>query len=282
MNDQPKSTEGIEESTAPPTETTVALVANPERFAIAVGDEFVELAVDRNFTPAQIALLGSATPEKFIKTRKGRGGQMFEYIEIHYVIGVLNAIFGFDWSFEIKSHERVERQIIVHGRLTINLEDGRKLIKEQFGSAEIKFTKGNKPTMVDLADDFKAAASDSLKKCASMAQIGWDVYSGFGREKQRAAKRKQSAAQGEAAEDTKARFRTIELIKSNGRKIMVTKFEAYSYFEKMKNAIGKETYYRVIGGAGYENKTQIPESQIAEIYAALMVEFKDLPNGGAK
>lgn len=256
-----------------------AIVKAHERMAIPVGDEFVELAVDRSFTPQQKALLASATPEKFIKKRKGRGGQMFEYIEVHYTIGVLNAIFGFDWSFEIKSFERVEKQIIVHGRLTINLEDGRKLVKEQFGSAEVKFTKGNKPVMVDLADDYKAAASDCLKKCASMAQIGWDVYSGFGREKQRASMKKQSAASGDAAEDIKSRYRTIELTKSNGRKIMVTKFEAYSYFEKVKNAIGKETYYRVVGGAGYENKTQIPESEMATIYAALIAELPDDPKG---
>lgn len=59
------------------------------------------------------------------------------------------------------------------------------IIKEQFGSSEIKrytqYTYSGAPNpranqIMDLADDLKSATSDSLKKCATELGFGKDVY----------------------------------------------------------------------------------------------------------
>jgi hypothetical protein len=74
---------------------------------------------------------------------------------------------------------------MVKGKLTVKGKDSNGNIqtvsKTQYGSAEIKYTKDKPHTpenIIDLADDYKAAASDALKKCASMFGICLDVYSG--------------------------------------------------------------------------------------------------------
>lgn len=131
----------------------------------------------------QMELLWRATPAKHIQQRAGRGGQTFDYVSIQYVEMYLNAMTGHDWDFKILEWKIVERQIIVLGSLTLRFggkkADRVEVTKEQFGSGEVKFLKGKEgdPTaMVDLADDLKAAASDALKKCASLFGVAWDVY----------------------------------------------------------------------------------------------------------
>jgi hypothetical protein len=51
-------------------------------------------------------------------------------------------------------------------------------VKTQFGGADIKRhasgAKSGRP--LSIADDYKAAASDALKKCASLLGIGLDLY----------------------------------------------------------------------------------------------------------
>jgi hypothetical protein len=55
---------------------------------------------------------------------------------------------------------------------------GQTIVKTQFGGAEIKRhasgPRSGRP--LSIADDYKAAASDSLKKCASLLGIGLDLY----------------------------------------------------------------------------------------------------------
>ena len=48
------------------------------------------------------------------------------------------------------------------------------IIKEQFGSSDIKKDKNVKE--LDYADDMKAAASDALKKSASLLGVCADLY----------------------------------------------------------------------------------------------------------
>jgi|GEM_PF-1395951 len=130
------------------------------------------------------------TPIEVLKVRKGRGGKKFVYVETNYVIRKLNDIFSYGWDFEIIWEIPVELalqlgQVMVKGRLTVKGKDSNGNIqtvsKTQYGSAEIKYVKDKPHTpenIVDLADDYKAAASDALKKCASMFGICLDVYSG--------------------------------------------------------------------------------------------------------
>jgi len=112
----------------------------------------------RPFDPAQI------------KQREGRGGKMLDYLETHAVITRLNEAFSGAWSFEAVEYKTMEGEIIVKGRLT-----AQGISKEQFGGSEIDRNKQTgKP--VSIGDDLKAAASDALKKCATLFGIGLELY----------------------------------------------------------------------------------------------------------
>ena len=119
-------------------------------------------------------MFNQKTPKKYIKKREGRGGFKFDYVEVGYVIKKLNEMFGPFWKFEIKDKGREGKQIWVLGKLTIYFAKDFFISKEQYGSATVKITREGK--VVNLGDDYKAAASDALKKCASMFGIAHDVY----------------------------------------------------------------------------------------------------------
>ena len=130
------------------------------------------------FSDAQRDIILMQTPPNEIKQRPGRGGQPVNYVEVGYVVETLNIAFGFDWDFEIVQHTFLENahEVCVLGRLTARA-GGHAIVKQQFGGAEVKYLRGSK-TPVSLADDFKAAASDALKKCASLLGVAHDVYRG--------------------------------------------------------------------------------------------------------
>jgi len=109
-------------------------------------------------------------PEQ-IKQRKGTYGSMIDYVETHAVIKRLNDAFDANWSFEIVSHEQLNTEVIVLGKLTA---DG--VTKSQFGSNRISTSKQGE--VISIGDDLKAAASDSLKKCASLMGVGLHLYGG--------------------------------------------------------------------------------------------------------
>ena len=136
------------------------------------------MAIDPVFNDKQLVKLVSKTPKQHIHTRPGRGGQTFRYATTSYVQKVLNEAFGWAWSFQVvdKGLDPSETGVWVHGRLTvINKETMQPMIiKEQFGSSDIKKSKDGK--FVDYADDLKSAASDALKKCSSLLGICADLY----------------------------------------------------------------------------------------------------------
>lgn len=123
----------------------------------------------------QIEALKKGTPVEFIDKRKGASGMVLSYVDIGYVTSMLNKIFGHVWTFEIKSSQVIEDQVIVQGCLKVMLKDGTVLTKEQFGSSNIKRAKTTKQPL-SVGDDFKSASSDALKKCASMLGLASDVY----------------------------------------------------------------------------------------------------------
>lgn len=79
------------------------------------------------------------------------------------------------------------------------------------------------------------------------------------------------AYEGEEDERRKEEFKTITIKHFDGKQYKISKFDALDLFSKMKDQIGKETYYEILGGAGYEKSNQIPPKKIPVIYA-LMVE----------
>jgi hypothetical protein len=123
---------------------------------------------------AQLEFISQKTPKQFIKTRPGPGGKSFSYVEIGYVINILNQAFGYDWDFKILDQQVGKTQVWVRGELSIRAR-GHTITKGQYGGAAIKLNRiSGEP--VSVADDLKAASSDCLKKCASMLGIAGDVY----------------------------------------------------------------------------------------------------------
>lgn len=123
---------------------------------------------------AQLNFITQKTPRQFIKTRPGPGGIPLSYVEVGYVINTLNQVFGWDWDFRILDQQIGKKQVWVRGELAVRAK-GHTIVKGQFGGADIKFNR-NTGEPVSIADDLKAAASDSLKKCASMLGVAGDVY----------------------------------------------------------------------------------------------------------
>jgi hypothetical protein len=110
------------------------------------------------------------TPEQ-IKQRPGQHGKILSYVDVAAVTERLNEAFEFLWTFEIVRHDVQDREVIVLGKLTA---DG--VTKMAFGGATI--TVDNQGKVVSLADDLKAAASDALKKSASLLGVALDIYAG--------------------------------------------------------------------------------------------------------
>ncbi|WP_427365215.1 Rad52/Rad22 family DNA repair protein [Candidatus Caldatribacterium saccharofermentans] len=110
---------------------------------------------------------------KEVKSRPGPGGRTILYVETASVIRRLNEAFDGDWSFEVKEkHIDLENGYVwVLGRLSCG-----GVVKEQFGSKAIAYNPDG--SFVDLGDDLKAAASDALKKCATLLGVGLYLYEG--------------------------------------------------------------------------------------------------------
>lgn len=135
------------------------------------------------FNKEQQGILNKPTPKDCVYYRPGRGGTEFTYVSIGYMTGQLDKVclqHGMIWSFNTAEvvPELISKtgHIVVRGKLIIMDSNGR-IVRtlEQYGSADVKILKGtSKP--VDLGDDFKAAASDALKKCCSMLGIARDIY----------------------------------------------------------------------------------------------------------
>jgi hypothetical protein len=119
------------------------------------------------------------TPKKYIKTRQGRGSTQLAYVETGYIVMRLNELFNYMWDFEVleESIHAKAKQVSVRGKLTIHLSPELKITKTQYGGANIK-THSSTGMPLSIADDLKAAASDALKKCASLIGIASDVYWG--------------------------------------------------------------------------------------------------------
>lgn len=136
--------------------------------------KITNLELPQYLTPAQQAFISQKTPRQFIKSRPGPGGMQLKYVEVGFVISILNQVFGYDWDFKVLDQQVGKTQVWVRGELTVRLK-GHTIVKGQYGGTDIKFNRTTKEP-VSIADDLKAAASDCLKKCASMLGVAGDVY----------------------------------------------------------------------------------------------------------
>ena len=109
-------------------------------------------------------------PPELVKQRQGQGGKTLSYVETHAVIARLNE--GCDaWSFEVVEHQVLDEEVIVVGKLNA---DG--VVKSAFGGSAITRDREGRP--VSIADALKGAASDALKKAASLLGVGLELYGG--------------------------------------------------------------------------------------------------------
>lgn len=164
-------------------------VAKPTSQAITIVNQNVlapemhesKLALPKTWiSEKQILKILQRTPKEHVKSRKGKGGKQFEYVSGVYMKKILNYVFGWLWDFEVLDEKLYgppgEQQIVVRGRLTVKDARGNTVVKTQYGGAEVKYLKSSAHTPVSLPNDFKAAATDCLKKCAAEFGIASDVY----------------------------------------------------------------------------------------------------------
>jgi len=141
---------------------------------ITVSQEDLSMTENNSLNAKQLQLLLKNTPAKYVKSRPAKGGGQWNYVSGGYVRKVLNLMFGWDWDFEIVDDKHTFGEVIVKGRLTVR-SGGRTIVKTQYGNKEVMCKKGTADPL-SLGNDYKAAATDALKKCAAELGIAADVY----------------------------------------------------------------------------------------------------------
>lgn len=102
-----------------------------------------------------------------------RGGFTFDYITGEQVTSRLNEVLGpGGWSFRVLEHaiHAEADECWALGELTAVI-DGQTVTRQQFGSQKVKRSRSS-GTPLDIGFDLKGAATDALKKCASLIGIG--------------------------------------------------------------------------------------------------------------
>lgn len=155
------------------------------------------------------ALLHRITPPEHIDKHPFNG---LDYVRVGYVrrcIEDLCAKLNATWSYEVSDVGAIDtllkaKQIVVRGTLTIVMPDGKLMVRENFGGSAVKCYKDTHKTQanlpMDLGNDYKSAASDALKKCASSFGIAQDVFEPAV-DKTIKAKKKQEEAQADEPAD---------------------------------------------------------------------------------
>lgn len=105
-----------------------------------------------------------------IKQRTTPLGYTVDYIETPTVINRMNEAFQGEWSFKILDHKLLEDVVVVLGELTAG-----GITKQQFGTCELSH-ESEEGVLFSLGDGMKAAASDALKKCATLFGLGLQLY----------------------------------------------------------------------------------------------------------
>lgn len=140
----------------------------------------------------QFRILYGKTPEHAIRTREGRGGKTFKYIQHGHTTDRLNKAFGFAWSFQLlpisgndrfmlqvydeqtSKGNKLVRDVAVYGELTVQLYDNKgklvtTIVKGGMGSQRWEMG-------TEFGDALKGAESDAKKFAAKELGIGLDLY----------------------------------------------------------------------------------------------------------
>lgn len=108
-------------------------------------------------------------PTEKIKQRPGGRGMVFDYVTQDFVVETLNEAFGGSWSMRITDHLQIDNAVIVGVELMAHDENNMPIIKQQFGCCNI--TSG-----LAAGEAFKGAASDGLKKAATLFGVALELY----------------------------------------------------------------------------------------------------------
>lgn len=103
-----------------------------------------------------------------------------DYLTGNQVVGRLNEVLGFEgWSFSVKEHgfDAQADEVWALGRLEVYPDAAAAVtvIREQFGSQKHNRRRapvGEVGAILDYGFDLKGAATDALKKCASLIGVG--------------------------------------------------------------------------------------------------------------
>lgn len=107
-------------------------------------------------------------------TRPSGHGDDLTYITGEQCASRLNDVLGYNgWSFRITEHgiHSEADEIWVLGELVVQGQ----FVRQQFGSQKIKRAKTT-GTIIDIGFDLKGAATDAMKKCASLIGVGLYLY----------------------------------------------------------------------------------------------------------
>lgn len=140
-----------------------------------VADEPTTAEARYAFEPVEAELYGRLAAPFDVTFRDLRGGVELEYITGEQATTRLNETLGFlNWSFRIVEHgiHAEADECWALGELTVMI-DGRTVTRQQFGSQKVKRSRSS-GTPLDIGFDLKGAATDALKKCASL--IGVALY----------------------------------------------------------------------------------------------------------
>ena len=136
-------------------------------------DELRELQ-QKKLEQAVSNLVRGKTPKSAVMKRQARGGMSVDYVPGWYMVDQLNALFNYKWDFDIVEQGIFNnKQVWVKGKLIAHTSQG-DIVKMAFGGSDIKTSKDG--TVIDIGDDFKAAATDAMKKAATLFGIAADVY----------------------------------------------------------------------------------------------------------
>jgi hypothetical protein len=107
--------------------------------------------------------------------RDVRGQVALEYITGEQCVSRLNEVLGVDaWSFSVLQHGIHDQadEVWVLGQLEAFMGE-RRIVRQQFGSNKLRRRREDRQ-ILDIGFDMKAAATDSLKKCAQ--SLGVALY----------------------------------------------------------------------------------------------------------
>lgn len=102
-----------------------------------------------------------------------RGGVELRYVTGEQVTRRLNEVLGVGgWSFRILKHDinTEADEVWCLGELTAEV-DAKTITRQQFGSQKLKRSRAT-GVPLDIGFDLKGAATDAMKKCASLLGVG--------------------------------------------------------------------------------------------------------------